>query len=208
MPIIRIPQLVDLDALPRYEGVAPERILMPTTREAFRQAVDDIGTCGQIGFDTESKPTFRVGEVSTGPHLIQFATPLRVYLFQVGLEGCLEAATAVLEADSVVKVGFGLRSDRSRLRSRFGIELGPYIDLGTVLRYDGKKGEVGLRGAVAAVLGTRLTKSRRLSTSNWANTTLSEAQRLYAANDAYGALQVFLGLDDAQRQALLDAARL
>lgn len=77
-----------------------------------------------------------------------------------------------------------------------------------MLRYDGKKGEVGLRGAVAAVLGARLTKSRRLSTSNWANTTLSEAQRLYAANDAYGALQVFLGLDDAQRQALLDAARL
>ncbi|WP_421681705.1 3'-5' exonuclease domain-containing protein 2 [Stutzerimonas urumqiensis] len=204
MPIIRIPQLVDLDALPRYEGVSPERILTPSTREAFRQAVDDIASYGQIGFDTESKPTFRVGEPSTGPHLIQFATPVTVYLFQVGADGCIDAAKAVLESDQVLKVGFGLSSDRSRLRSRLGIELRHFIDLGTTLRYAGKKGQVGLRGAVAAVLGTRISKSRSVSTSNWSNRTLTDAQRHYAANDAHAALAIFLALGDAPETLLAD----
>jgi hypothetical protein len=36
-----------------------------------------------IGFDTESKPTFRKGEVSTGPHLVQLATDAHVFLFPV-----------------------------------------------------------------------------------------------------------------------------
>jgi ribonuclease D len=74
--------------------------------------------------------------------------------------------------------------------------------LGSALRYHGKKGQVGLRGAVAAVLGSGIGKSRSVSTSNWANKALTEAQQRYAANDAYAALTVFLGLD-AQAQASL-----
>ncbi|HBS80123.1 MAG TPA: 3'-5' exonuclease, partial [Pseudomonas sp.] len=50
------------------------------------------------------------------------------------------------------------------------------------------------RGAVAAVLGSRVSKSRSVSTSNWSNRSLTDAQRLYAANDAYAALMVFLAL--------------
>jgi ribonuclease D len=200
MSIIRIPQVVDLDALPRFDGLLLDQIVIPETQAAFDEAMNDILTWRHVGFDTESKPTFKVGELSTGPHLIQFATSDKAYLFKVGLNGCIEAAKAILESDHVLKVGFGLSSDRSRLRSRLGIELQHFIDLGTTLRYQGKKGQVGLRGAVAAVLGTRVSKSRSVSTSNWANRTLTDAQRVYAANDAYAALRVFLALgDDAER---------
>jgi len=204
MPIIRIPQVVDLNALPRYVGVPFERIVIPASRDAFAEAAEEIGACAQIGFDTESKPTFKVGEASTGPHLIQLATPGVTYLFQVGMEGCIEAAKAVLESNQILKIGFGLGSDRSRLRNRLGIDLRHFIDLGTTFRYEGKKGQVGLRGAVAAVLGARVSKSRSVSTSNWANRTLTDAQRLYAANDAYAALEVFLALGDDPERLLAD----
>jgi ribonuclease D len=204
MPLIHIPQVTDLDALPRFAGLPLEQIFIPANREAFSQAVVDITAFAQIGFDTESKPTFKVGEVSTGPHVIQFATPQAAYLFQTGVEGCVEAAKAVLESDHVLKIGFGLSSDRSRLRNRLGIDMRHFIDLGTTLRYRGKKGQVGLRGAVAAVVGARVSKSRSVSTSNWANCTLTESQRLYAANDAYAALEVFLALGDDLERHLAD----
>lgn len=90
------------------------------------------------------------------------------------------------------------------MRSRLGVELRHFIDLGTTLRYQGKKGQVGLRGAVAAILNARVNKSRSVSTSNWANRTLTDAQRVYAANDAYAALRVFLALGDDAEQVLAD----
>lgn len=204
MPIIRIPQIVDLDALPRFDGLQLDEIIVPDTPEAFNDAMNAVLGCAQVGFDTESKPTFKVGELSTGPHLIQFASQNKAYLFRVGLDGCIVAARAILEDDRILKIGFGLSADRSRLRSRLGIELRHFIDLGTTLRYQGKKGQVGLRGAVAAVLNARVNKSRSVSTSNWANRTLTDAQRVYAANDAYAALRVFLALGDDAEQVLAD----
>lgn len=203
MSVIRIPQRLDIDTLPAFHGLSSQRIVLPSSPAEFAAAAEDICAVPYVGFDTESKPTFKVGEVSNGPHLIQFATPRAAYLFRIGLPGCIEAARAVLEAPEVMKVGFGLSSDRSRLRSKLGIEPVSLLDLGVVLRYQGKKGQVGLRGAVAAVLGVRVSKSRSVSTSNWARPVLTDAQQAYAANDAYAALQVFLGLTAEQQQSLL-----
>lgn len=204
MPLIRIPLIADMDTLPRLDGLPSERIVIPETPASLADAVEALMAWRHVGFDTESKPTFRPGELSTGPHLIQLATPETAYLFQVGIDGSIEAARTVLESPEVLKVGFGLGSDRSRLRNRLGIDLKPFIDLGTTLRYEGKKGQVGLRGAVAGVLGARVSKSRSVSTSNWANPVLSEAQRRYAANDAYAALLVFLALGDDPERLLAD----
>ncbi|POH84992.1 3'-5' exonuclease [Stutzerimonas stutzeri] len=205
--IIHIPQHAELDKLPAFEGITCERIVTPATPDDFRAAVNEIAAFSCIGFDTESKPTFKVGEVSSGPHLIQFATPDKAYLFQVFAPGCIEAARIVLQARDIVKIGFGLKSDRSRLRSRLDIQANQLLDLGSTLRYQGKKGQVGLRGAVAGVLNARVSKSRSVATSNWARATLTEAQQSYAANDAYAALRVFLGLPAEQQQMLLGEGR-
>jgi ribonuclease D len=50
---------------------------------------------------------------------------------------------------------------------------------------------------VALVFERRFVKSRKATTSNWANRQLTDAQLRYAANDAYAAIRVFdaLGLD-------------
>ncbi len=164
-PIIHIAVQSDVERLPAFQGLPNQAIVMPASAEAFSAAAQELLACPCIGFDTESKPTFRVGEVSSGPHLIQFATPAKAYLLRVGLPGCIEAARAVLQAAQVVKIGFGLKSDRSRLLQRLGIHAHSLLDLGSLLRYQGKKGQVGLRGAVAAVLGRQIDKSRRLATS-------------------------------------------
>ena len=49
-------------------------------------------------------------------------------------------------------------------------------------------------GAVAVVLNRRFIKSRKATTSNWANRQLSESQIVYAANDAWAAMQVYHAL--------------
>lgn len=203
--IIHIRQHTNIEGLPRFDGLVPASIVTPATTDQFRAAVDEIMDVACVGFDTESKPTFKVGEVSNGPHLIQFATPVKAYLFRIGMPGCIDAASAILQSPALVKIGFGLKSDRSRLHSKLGIRAARLLDLGSVLRYQGKKGQVGLRGAVAAVLNARIDKSRSVATSNWSNPALTEAQQAYAANDAYAALHVFLGLD-ADQQAMLLAA--
>ena len=73
-PLIHIVQPADTEGLPAFAGMPLERISMPATAVEFALAATEILQASCIGFDTESKPTFKVGELSSGPHLIQFAS--------------------------------------------------------------------------------------------------------------------------------------
>jgi ribonuclease D len=53
---------------------------------------------------------------------------------------------------------------------------------------------MGVKGAVAVLFNQRFIKSKKASTSNWALPNLSQAQLIYAANDAYAAIRVFHAL--------------
>lgn len=153
-----------------------------------------------VGFDTESKPTFVKGEVSTGPHLVQLATDHHVFLFPVFFKANHAVLKQVLADRRVIKVGFGLGNDRSALRSRLDIELTNVLDLGEILRGPGHRGTVGAKVAVAHYFGEKLIKSKKIGTSNWASRRLDERQMLYAANDAHVALKIYHAwLQDASR---------
>ncbi|OIQ83175.1 ribonuclease D [mine drainage metagenome] len=145
-----------------------------------------------IGFDTESKPTFRVGEVSTGPHLVQLATAARAYLFQTSRPHGSHQLKEILQSPRLLKVGFGLGNDRSILQARLNIEIANVLDMGEILRGPGHRGTVGAKVAVAHFFGSKLHKSKKTSTSNWAAPYLTERQMLYAANDAHVALRVYM----------------
>lgn len=177
--------------LPVYRGISLADITLVDTPEKVASACQALLAASVIGFDTESKPTFRKGEVSTGPHLVQLATDARVFLFPVAIEANHAPLKQVLESHQVKKVGFGLGNDRSALRSRLGIELNHVLDLGEVLRGPGHRGTVGAKVAVAHYFGEKLLKSKKVGTSNWANRRLDERQMLYAANDAHVALKIF-----------------
>jgi ribonuclease D len=148
-------------------------VTSPETAAAARRA---LLAADVLGFDTEAKPTFAKGEVSTGPHLIQLATEHRVYLFQVGCLPDPEGLRAILESREILKVGFGLGSDLAQLKSRLGIEPRKVLDLSRALRDEKSKQSLGARTAVARYFGQRLQKSRKVTTSNWSNPRLTERQ--------------------------------
>ena len=67
--------------LPAFSGLLPNRIHLVESAQDVSFAQEQLSHCTHVGFDTESKPTFMVGEISTGPHLVQLATPEHGFLF-------------------------------------------------------------------------------------------------------------------------------
>lgn len=177
--------------LPSYVGLALGDIELVATAAAAEAACRQLMSEPLLGFDTESKPTFAKGEASTGPHLVQLATESRAWLFPVRLTGHHPALRALLEAPGVLKIGFGLRDDLVRMRERLGIDMQGVLDLSSALPREAPGKALGARSAVQRYLGQKLHKSRRVTTSNWANPRLNERQMLYAANDAQVALRIY-----------------
>ena len=187
-------QADDDDALPPYVGLALSDVRLVRTADEAEAARTALLACDAVGFDTESKPTFQKGEVSTGPHLVQLADDHHAYLFQIGAADAahpgLDTVRAVLESAAVLKVGFGLGDDLRRLRAKLGIEPRNVLDLAMALRR-GERNAWGAKTAVERFFGQRLQKSRKITTTNWALPRLSEKQILYAADDAHVALRVY-----------------
>ena len=75
-----------------------------------------------------------------------------------------------------------------------GVYQSALLELSRLVKGVGYKDAVGLKAAVAIVLGEHISKSKRISTSNWAAENLSAAQLLYAANDAFACLRVYQAL--------------
>jgi RNA polymerase sigma factor for flagellar operon FliA len=178
--------------LPPYQGIRLADVRLVKSAADAEAARAALLSADAIGFDTESKPTFVKGESSDGPHLIQFADDRQAWLFQVG-DGFPYLATvkAILESDMTLKIGFGLSDDIKRVRAKLGIEPLKVVDLGVVLRVPGQKNDLGAKSAVAKYFGQALTKSKKISTTNWAAPRLNDKQILYAADDAQVALRVY-----------------
>ena len=147
-----------------------------------------------LGFDTESKPTFAKNELSTGPHIVQLSTLDKAWIFQLEDADCRRAVGTLLESPTIIKAGFGLGDDRKRIVHKLGVDLQGVLDLNAVFREKGYRKDMGVRGAVAVVFNKRFIKSKKAATSNWANQDLTEAQLVYAANDAYAAMRVYAAL--------------
>lgn len=186
--------LAVLPVLPVYEGIVLSDVRVIQSSADAVQALAVMMATDVIGFDTESKPTFNKGELSDGPHLIQLAANDVVFLFPIGRGGVppsfRAALKAILESPEIMKVGFGLRDDVKRLQQKLGIESAHTLDLSRALRQDSRN-DVGAKTAVARFFGQRLRKSKKTSTSNWANSPLTERQILYAADDAQVALRIY-----------------
>lgn len=176
--------------LPPYVGIELRDVRVVRSERDAADALAALSSSDALGFDTESKPTFNKGEVSTGPHLVQLATDDAAYLFQIGAAPAIDVLRAVLESPLILKVGFGLTDDLRRLRGKLGIDPRNVLDLATALRR-GERNTLGTRTAVARFFGQRLQKSKKITTTNWALPRLSEKQILYAADDAHVALRIY-----------------
>ena len=183
--------------LPPFQCLGLDSISVPSTAAQFEAAAADIAQAGVVGFDTESKPTFLKDTVSEGPHIVQFATPQRAYIFQLHQGDCRHFLADLLCSSAVLKVGFGLESDHEQIQHKLGLSLAAVLDLNAVFRKDGYANSTGARAAVAIMFQQKFHKSKKVTTSNWAERQLTERQLLYAANDAYVALRVHVALNAA-----------
>lgn len=181
--------------LPPFERLGLDRITLVSTGGAAREAAAALADAPAWGFDTESKPTFRVGEQSDGPHILQLSTPQRAWVFQLHEPDCRAVAAELLARSGFVKAGFGLGDDRKRIIHKLGVEPAGVLELNTVFSQRGYRKDMGVKGAVAVLFQQRFIKSKKAATSNWANVSLTEAQLVYAANDAYAAIRVFEALE-------------
>lgn len=189
------PTKPEIALLQPFAGLELERIHVPANREEFAAATVEIKAAGIVGFDTESRPTFVTGDVSEGPHVVQFALHDKAYLFQVHRAEGLPFLVELLQSEQVIKVGFGLKSDSGHIFAKLGVRFGGVVDLNTVFRMNGYQKEIGVRTAVGLVFNQRFAKSKKATTSNWSQPQLTPQQMLYAANDAYAALKVLEALD-------------
>jgi len=188
------PTKTETALLEPFAGLSLESIIVPITAPEFAAATVAIIAAAIVGFDTESKPTFAVGEISQGPHIVQFATRTNAYIFQLCHTDCRAYLAEILQSHDVQKVGFGLESDRAQIYKKLGLTVNALIDLNTEFRKQGYARTAGVRAAVAIVLNQKFHKSKRVTTTNWSRPQLTSAQLLYAANDAYAALKVMHGL--------------
>jgi ribonuclease D len=178
-----------ISELPNYQGLTLENIRIVESEQDAAYAISVLSNEKVIGFDTESKPTFKKGEKSAGPTLIQLATASQGFLFPTRFTCAVAAAQKILSDSGIKKVGFGLKGDRKELHSKLEIELVNSQDLAVELRkMIDDKNDIGAKAAVAMVLGQRLLKGAQLS--NWGAYPLKKQQVEYAANDAHAAICV------------------
>lgn len=184
-----LPSKEQIQALPVFQNLPMQQIHLIHNIEQCLALEQELKSCALLGFDTESKPTFTKGEVSTGPHLIQLASHDAAYLFQISPE-VLEFLKPVFESRDQIKVGFGLKNDAHLFRKK-GIELNSVIELSKCFSAFGYPNPMGLKNAMALLFQVNFPKSKKISTSNWARKTLTPAQIQYAAADAYAPVLVF-----------------
>ena len=191
-----VPDKDQIALLEPFDRLGLDRIRLVATAGEAHEARAEMAEARVLGFDTESKPTFLKNEASEGPHVVQLATLEKAWVFQLHDVECRAVVAGLLAQAGVIKAGFGLGDDRRRIVSKLGVEPADVLELNTVFRERGWRKDMGVTAAVAVLFNRRFIKSRKATTSNWANPRLTEAQLVYAANDAYAAVRVFheLGL--------------
>lgn len=140
-----------------------------------------------IGFDTETRPSFRAG-VSFRVSLLQLSSPERCYLFRLNRIPLDKAILRLLEDKKVLKIGADVAGDLRSLRQIRHFRDGGFVDLQTIAPQWGIA-EKSLRKLSAIVLGKRVSKAQRLS--NWEAATLTEKQKIYASTDAWVCTRIY-----------------
>ena len=159
--------------------------------EALR-AVEVLRRSPILGIDTETRPSFRKGETHKVA-LLQVANEQICFLFRMNKIGFLPCMAQLLADPQVLKVGLSLKDDFLMLRRRdSSFKPAGYIDLQTYAKNMGIE-DMSLQKLYANVFHKRISKNAQLT--NWEADVLTEAQKVYAATDAYTCIQLYKELN-------------
>lgn len=183
-----------INGLPRVQF--PGRIVVVNGEAEAERAVEVLFRQDIVGLDTETKPVFHKGGMRPVA-LLQASSRDVCFLFrlcQMGLPDCL---VRLLEDTTLLKVGLSWTDDIHQLLRRRKFSPGRFFELQRYVRAIGIE-DLSLQKLYANVFGEKISKSQQLS--DWEAPSLSEAQKLYAATDAWACVRLYEELKQLQHE--------
>ncbi|MBR4920611.1 MAG: 3'-5' exonuclease domain-containing protein 2 [Prevotella sp.] len=174
-----------IGGLPRvvFEG----HIVVVTTEGEAEKAVNYLLSRPILGIDTETRPSFKKGQVNEVA-LLQVSSHDMCFLFRLNVIGMTPAVIRLLEDTTVPKIGLSLRDDMMMLGRRAAFQQGNFIDLQNHVEEIGVE-DMSLQKLYANFFGRRISKRDQLS--NWEAEILNEKQKIYAATDAWACIMLY-----------------
>lgn len=147
----------------------------------------DLAAQRIIGFDTETRPSFKAGQMNKVA-LLQLSTHRRCYLIRLCRIKLHNALLAILCNPDIIKIGADVEGDIRALHVLRHFRERGFTDLQRIVSDWGVE-EKSLRKMAAIVLGQRVSKAQRLS--NWEAAALTPQQQMYAATDAWVCIAIY-----------------
>ena len=157
------------------------------TLEEAEEAIKQLKNCELLGFDTEAVP-YKIKDPQKKLALIQLCNEQECYLFAVRKTGIPQGLIDLFSDSNILKIGVAVNGDIKEMKKIVEFEEAGFIDLQHIVRDYGIE-VLSLSKISAVVLGRRVSK--REQRSNWGRTNLTDAQKLYAATDAWTALMIY-----------------
>lgn len=166
-----------------FEG----KIVVIDHENKIQKAIANLLKHTELGFDTETKPAFKRGEVHKVA-LMQLSTMDTCYLFRLNKIGYPDELDEIICNPEIKKIGLSLRDDFAAIRKRSEKKPQNFVDLQSFVDEYGID-DNGLQRIYAILFGKKISKSQRLS--NWEANYLTQSQKSYAAIDAWACLRIY-----------------
>ena len=176
-------QLIAQLPVAQFEG----RIIVILTPGETEKAVNYLLAQPILGFDTETRPSFKRGHQHRVA-LLQVSTPDTCFLFRLNHTGFTPALKRLLEDRTVVKVGLSWHDDLNSLHRLGQFTTGEFIDIQSLVGSVGIE-DLSLQKLYANLFGKKISKRQQLS--NWEADILGDKQKLYAATDAWACIKIY-----------------
>lgn len=166
----------------------------------YFKAISYLKSQKVIGFDTESRPCFTPHHPHYGTSLLQLSGANKAYLFRIKKMGSIpKALCRILSDEKIIKVGAAVNDDVRGLEKLSKFSAKGFLDLQSMVWEYGIK-DKSVKKMAAIILEVRISKAQQLS--NWEADELSEAQKAYAATDAWICREMFLKLKASPKNPL------
>lgn len=150
-------------------------------------AIRYLSSFSEIGFDTETRPSFRKGRMN-GVALLQLSTQEKAFLFRTCCIGLPQQVADFLANKNIKKIGVAIRDDIKGLQKHCNFIPGGFVELQDFVKQFGIE-VAGLKKLNGIVLGYRISKAQQLS--NWESDELTQKQKIYGATDAWSGLLIY-----------------
>ncbi|MDR1610270.1 MAG: 3'-5' exonuclease domain-containing protein 2 [Candidatus Symbiothrix sp.] len=140
-----------------------------------------------LGFDTETRPSFTRG-LLRNVALVQISTFDTCFLFRLNGSGFPPSLIKLLSNPEILKIGLSLRDDFLSMSRLLKFSPKGFVDIQKIVQKHDIE-DLSLQKIYAIIFRKKISKSQRLT--NWEAEKLSEAQKKYAALDAWACLKIY-----------------